>query len=170
MTANVRFDKAGGDAELLGLYFADQDSSSSTVFSVTTRSPTASRNVLYEGALQGWGGRRLCLRVVRRLHSDAHTVWVGDVLIRAAAEGTDTYEANRNLILTDHARADSIPGPRNRDRGIRGSRPRERDGKIRRRPVVLPASSRLPEPWHDSWWFVVSSTRSSLSSPGRLRA
>jgi Fe-S cluster assembly protein SufD len=36
-------------------------------------------------------------------------VWVGDVLIRAAAEGTDTYELNRNLVLTDGARADSVP-------------------------------------------------------------
>jgi Fe-S cluster assembly protein SufD len=36
-------------------------------------------------------------------------VWVGDVLIRAEAEGTDTYELNRNLILTDGARADSVP-------------------------------------------------------------
>jgi Fe-S cluster assembly protein SufD len=36
-------------------------------------------------------------------------VWIGDVLIRAAAEGTDTYELNRNLVLTDGARADSVP-------------------------------------------------------------
>jgi len=34
---------------------------------------------------------------------------VGDVLIRAGAEGTDTYELNRNLVLTDGARADSVP-------------------------------------------------------------
>jgi Fe-S cluster assembly protein SufD len=40
---------------------------------------------------------------------DAHTVWIGDVLIRAVAEGTDTYELNRNLLLTDGARADSVP-------------------------------------------------------------
>ena len=36
-------------------------------------------------------------------------MWVGDVLIRAAAEGTDTYELNRNLVLSDGARADSVP-------------------------------------------------------------
>ena len=48
----------------------------------------------YKGALQGDG---------------AHTVWVGDVLIQAHAEGTDTYELNRNLVLTDGARADSVP-------------------------------------------------------------
>jgi Fe-S cluster assembly protein SufD len=50
--------------------------------------------VTYKGALQG---------------DKAHTVWVGDVLIRQAAEGTDTYELNRNLLLTDGARADSVP-------------------------------------------------------------
>jgi Fe-S cluster assembly protein SufD len=50
--------------------------------------------VAYKGALQGAG---------------AHTVWVGDVLIRESAEGTDSYELNRNLLLVDGARADSVP-------------------------------------------------------------
>ncbi|CAB4710796.1 unannotated protein [freshwater metagenome] len=50
--------------------------------------------VTYKGALDGEG---------------AHTVWIGDVAIRAVAEGTDTYELNRNLVLSDHARADSVP-------------------------------------------------------------
>ena len=49
---------------------------------------------MYKGALQG---------------QKAHTVWIGDVLIRKAAEGTDTYEMNRNLLLTQGARADSVP-------------------------------------------------------------
>ena len=31
------------------------------------------------------------------------------MLIRAHAVGTDTYELNRNLVLTDGARADSVP-------------------------------------------------------------
>jgi Fe-S cluster assembly protein SufD len=48
----------------------------------------------YKGALQG---------------ESAHTVWIGDVLIRPEATGTDTYERNRNLLLTDGARADSVP-------------------------------------------------------------
>jgi Fe-S cluster assembly protein SufD len=56
--------------------------------------PDCRSYVNYRGALQG---------------EKAHTVWVGDVLIRAAATGTDTYEINRNLVLTDGARADSIP-------------------------------------------------------------
>ncbi|MGA0797780.1 MAG: SufB/SufD family protein, partial [Candidatus Nanopelagicales bacterium] len=43
-------------------------------------------------------------------HGDkSHTVWVGDVLIREHATGTDTYEMNRNLLLDDGARADSVP-------------------------------------------------------------
>jgi len=49
---------------------------------------------MFKGALQGAGAR---------------TVWVGDVLIRPEATGTSTYEVNRNLILSDGARADSIP-------------------------------------------------------------
>ena len=56
--------------------------------------PDCRSYVAYRGALQG---------------DDAHTVWVGDVLIRAEATGTDTYEINRNLVLTDGARADSVP-------------------------------------------------------------
>jgi hypothetical protein len=56
--------------------------------------PNAKSRVNYKGALAG---------------QDAHTVWIGDVFIRAAAEGTDTYELNRNLLLSDGARADSVP-------------------------------------------------------------
>ena len=69
-------------------------STSSTGCSSTTTAPHCRSNVVYKGALQGEG---------------AHTVWVGDVLIRQVAEGTDTYEENRNLVLTDGARADSVP-------------------------------------------------------------
>jgi Fe-S cluster assembly protein SufD len=50
--------------------------------------------VTYKGALQGQG---------------AHTVWIGNVLIRKEAEGIDTYEENRNLVLTDGCQADSVP-------------------------------------------------------------
>ena len=56
--------------------------------------------MLYKGALQGDPDSK---------QPDAHTVWIGDVLIRAAATGTDTFEVNRNLVLTDGARADSVP-------------------------------------------------------------
>ena len=66
----------------------------STGCSSTTRCRTAGRRVTYKGALQG---------------RDAHTVWIGDVLIRPEGPATDTYELNRNLLLTDGARADSVP-------------------------------------------------------------
>ena len=57
-------------------------------------SPNCRSNVAYKGALQG---------------DDAHAVWIGDVLIRKVAEGIDTYESNRNLVLTDGCQADSVP-------------------------------------------------------------
>ena len=66
----------------------------------TTPQPNCKSNVLYKGALQGDPDSK---------RPDAHTVWVGDVLIRAEADGTDTFEVNRNLVLTDGARADSVP-------------------------------------------------------------
>ncbi|MEG8179632.1 Fe-S cluster assembly protein SufD [Nocardia terpenica] len=100
LTATVRYDGPGADAELLGLYFADDGQHFEQRLLVDHAVPHCKSNVLYKGALQGDpnSGR-----------PDAHTVWVGDVLIRAEAEGTDTYEANRNLVLTDGARADSVP-------------------------------------------------------------
>ena len=100
MAATVRYDAPGGDAELLGLYFADIGQHLESRLLVDHSQPNCTSNVLYKGALQGdpESGK-----------PDAHTVWVGDVLIRAEATGTDTFEVNRNLVLTDGARADSVP-------------------------------------------------------------
>lgn len=100
MSATVRFDAPGGDAELLGLYFADDGQHFESRLLVDHAKPNCRSNVLYKGALQGDPDSKL---------PDAHTVWVGDVLIRAEATGTDTFEVNRNLLLTDGARADSVP-------------------------------------------------------------
>jgi Fe-S cluster assembly protein SufD len=90
----VTFTQPGGDAELLGLYFADAGQHLEHRLLVDHAVPHCRSNVAYKGALQGEG---------------AHTVWIGDVLIRAVAEATETYELNRNLVLTDGARADSVP-------------------------------------------------------------
>lgn len=100
MTANVRYSAPGGDAELLGLYFADDGQHLESRLLVDHAQPNCKSNALYKGALQGDPESQ---------RTDAHTVWVGDVLIRADATGTDTFEVNRNLVLTDGARADSIP-------------------------------------------------------------
>jgi len=90
----VEYTGPGGDAQLAGLYIADAGQHLEHRLFVDHSAPNCKSNVLYKGALQGEG---------------AHTVWVGDVMIRAGAEGTDTYEQNRNLVLTDGARADSVP-------------------------------------------------------------
>jgi Fe-S cluster assembly protein SufD len=90
----VTFTEKGGDAELTGLYFADTGQHLEHRLFVDHAVPNCRSNVAYKGALQGDG---------------AHTVWIGDVLIRAAAENTETFEFNRNLVLTERARADSVP-------------------------------------------------------------
>jgi Fe-S cluster assembly protein SufD len=90
----VEYAGPGGDAQLAGLYIADAGQHLEHRLFVDHSAPNCKSNVIYKGALQGEG---------------AHTVWIGDVLIRAGAEGTDTYEQNRNLVLTDGARADSVP-------------------------------------------------------------
>ena len=90
----VEFTAPGGSVDLLGVYFATAGQFFEHRMHVDHAVPNAKSNVNYKGALAG---------------KDAHTVWIGDVLIRAAAEGTDTYELNRNLLLSDGARADSVP-------------------------------------------------------------
>ena len=94
ITPSARFTGPGGEVELFGLYFADAGQHLESRLFVDHAVPHCRSNVVYKGALQG---------------ENAHTVWVGDVLIRAEAEGTDTYELNRNLVLTEGARADSVP-------------------------------------------------------------
>lgn len=100
LTARTKFCAPGGDAELLGLYFADDGQHFESRLLVDHAQPNCRSHVTYKGALQGDPDSA---------KPDAHTVWVGDVLIRAAATGTDTFETNRNLVLTDGARADSVP-------------------------------------------------------------
>src|SRR5262249_46285929 len=100
LTGRVRYCAPGGDAELLGLYFADVGQPFGSRLVVDQRQPNCRSDVTYKGALQGDPESSL---------PDTRTVWIGDVLIRAAATGTDTFETNRNLVLTDGARADSVP-------------------------------------------------------------
>lgn len=90
----VEFAGPGASAELLGVYFATAGQHLEHRMHINHGVPRARSRVNYKGALAG---------------ADARTVWIGDVHIRAAAEGTDTYELNRNLLLSDGARADSVP-------------------------------------------------------------
>jgi Fe-S cluster assembly protein SufD len=91
---SVEFAGPGAEVDAYGIYFADAGQHLEHRLFVDHAVPDCRSRVNYRGALQG---------------ADAHTIWVGDVLIRAAATGTDTYEINRNLVLTDGARADSVP-------------------------------------------------------------
>ncbi|KIQ17359.1 Fe-S cluster assembly protein SufD [Rhodococcus sp. MEB064] len=100
LTPTVNFTGPGGDAELLGLYFADDGQHLEQRLLVNHTAPNCKSNVVYKGALQGDPTSK---------KPDTRTVWIGDVVIGAKAEGTDTFELNRNLILTDGARADSVP-------------------------------------------------------------
>ncbi|MGH3428708.1 MAG: Fe-S cluster assembly protein SufD [Mycobacteriales bacterium] len=91
---SVEFAGPGAEVDGYGIYFADAGQHMEHRLLVDHRVPDCRSNVAYRGALQG---------------QDAHTVWVGDVLIRPKATGTETYEINRNLVLSDGARADSVP-------------------------------------------------------------
>jgi Fe-S cluster assembly protein SufD len=91
---SIHYAGPGADAELYGICFADAGQHLEHRLFVDHDTPNCRSRVAYKGALRGKG---------------AHTVWIGDVLIRPEAVGTDTYEYNRNLVLTDGAHADSVP-------------------------------------------------------------
>ncbi|SDJ20987.1 Fe-S cluster assembly protein SufD [Frankineae bacterium MT45] len=90
----VRYAAPGGSAEFRGLAFAGSGQHHEARLYIDHGTPDCVSNVLYKNALQG---------------ASARTVWIGDVRIRPAATGTETFELNRNLVLTDGARADSVP-------------------------------------------------------------
>jgi Fe-S cluster assembly protein SufD len=94
VSETVDFTAPGADVELRGVSFADDGQHLEHRLLVDHSAPHCRSRVTYKSALQG---------------EKAHTVWIGDVLIRAGASGTDTYELNRNLLLTPEARADSVP-------------------------------------------------------------
>lgn len=94
VTPSTKFTAPGAETEMYGLYFVDAGQHIENRLFVAHTEPNCKSRVTYKGALQGKG---------------AHSVWVGDVLIGKDAEGTDTYELNRNLILEDGPRADSVP-------------------------------------------------------------
>ena len=94
VTPSVALDSPGAEIQMYGVYLADSKNYFEHRPYVDHIAENCVSNVAYKGALQGAG---------------AHTVWVGDVLIRETAIGTNSYELNRNLLLTDGARADSVP-------------------------------------------------------------
>ena len=90
----IHLDGPGANGESYGAYFADAGQHLEHQVYIDHNAPRTRSRVAYKGALQGEG---------------AQAVWIGDVLIRRVAEGTDSYEENRNLTLTEGTRTDSIP-------------------------------------------------------------
>ncbi|MGE0025525.1 MAG: Fe-S cluster assembly protein SufD [Thermoleophilia bacterium] len=83
----------GADARALGLYFAAGDQHFEHRVVARHEAPQAYSNLLYKGAIQ----------------DHAHTVFFGNLVVPPGAPGTDAYQTNRNLVLNDGARADTIP-------------------------------------------------------------
>ncbi len=99
----VTYAGPGGDAELFGLSFTDSGQHHEHRLFVDHAVSNCRSRVHYKSALQNVGSDG------KADGPEAHAVWIGDVLIRAEALATDTYELNRNLVLSDGARADSVP-------------------------------------------------------------
>jgi len=131
ITPDAEFTGENGSIEMIGLYFADAGQHQEHRLFVDHAVPSCRSRVTYKGALQGAG---------------AHTVWVGDVLIRAAAEGTDTYELNRNLVLSEGARADSVPNLEIETGLIEGAGHASATGRFDDEQLFYLRSRGIPEP------------------------
>lgn len=103
---NLELAGTGSEGRMYGLSYADAEQHLESQVYLHHKGAYTTGDVLYKGALQG---------------TNAHSVWIGDVLIGAGATGTDSYEANRNLVLTEGARADSIPNLEIQTGDIRGA-------------------------------------------------
>ncbi|HYI50282.1 MAG TPA: Fe-S cluster assembly protein SufD [Microbacterium sp.] len=103
---SVELAGAGSQGQLYGLSYSDAGQHLESQVYLFHKGRDTRGDVLYKGALQGVGAR---------------SVWIGDVLIGPDAVGTDSYEANRNLVLTDGARAESIPNLEIETGDIRGA-------------------------------------------------
>lgn len=94
INVDTEYTGPGADLRLNGIYFVDEGQHFEHRIFVNHTQPNTISRVTYKGALQG---------------KNARSVWIGDCLIGEDADATDTYELNRNLILTEGAKADSVP-------------------------------------------------------------
>jgi Fe-S cluster assembly protein SufD len=90
---DVRLDYPGGNAELLGVYFCDEGQQVEHRSLIHHNASHTTSELIYKGALQG----------------DSRATFFGNIRIAPHAKATASDQTNRNLILTDKARADSIP-------------------------------------------------------------
>lgn len=128
---SMRLVERGAGVEAFGLYFADAGQHLEQQVFVNHIAPNTRSRVNYKGALQGEGAR---------------TVWIGDVLIGRDAAGTDSYEQNRNLVLTDGTRADSIPNLEIETGDIAGAGHASTTGRFEDEQLFYLQSRGIPEP------------------------
>ena len=91
--AEAILDAPGGFSEMLGVFFADGTQHFDHRSEQDHRAPNCTSDLLYKGAL--------------RDHSRA--VYSGWVHVRPGAQKTDAMQTSRNIVLSEHAKADAIP-------------------------------------------------------------
>jgi Fe-S cluster assembly protein SufD len=85
---------AGASGRMSGFYFTNGQQHLDHDTRQDHLAPHTTSDLLYKGALKG----------------SSRSVWQGMIYVAPDAQKTDGYQANRNLILSPEARADSIPG------------------------------------------------------------
>ena len=84
----------GATGRMSGFYFTDGNQHLDHDTQQNHFAPHTTSDLLFKGALKG----------------KSRSVWQGMIYVAPGAQKTDGYQANRNLVLSDGARADSIPG------------------------------------------------------------
>ena len=90
----IDLDGQGAEGRMSGFYFADGDQHLDHDTQQNHLAPNGTSDLLFKGALL----------------DRSRSVWQGMIYVAPGAQKTDGYQANRNLVLSPHARADSIPG------------------------------------------------------------
>ena len=126
----ARYAGPGGQLEQFGLYFVNEGQDVEHRMFVDHNAPQTTSNVDYRGALQGKG---------------AHSVWIGDVLIRKVALDIDTYESNKNLLLSEGCQADSVPNLEIETGDIRGAGHASSTGRFDDNQLFYLMSRGVPE-------------------------
>jgi len=84
----------GSNGRMSGFYFTDGKQHLDHDTQQNHFAPDTTSDLLFKGALKG----------------KSRSVWQGMIYVAPGAQKIDGYQANRNLVLDDQARADSIPG------------------------------------------------------------
>lgn len=130
LVERAEYDGPGGELNQLGMYFVRAGQHVEHRLFVDHVDPHTVSHVDYRGALQGKG---------------AHSVWIGDVLIRKTALDIETYETNRNLVLTEGCQADSVPNLEIETGEIRGAGHSSSTGRFDDEQLFYLRSRGVPE-------------------------